>query len=516
MSEIGKKVCKFFRKDFLFFIIFMIFFISIYIVRPVDNLDELWNYNFAKQITEGLIPYKDISMIITPLSSFLASIFLNISNELLTMRILGIILSTAIFYMIYRILKQLTGKEEYSLICTLIMMFLISGILSYDYNNLLVLFILIALAVELFMIKKQESQKLRKLQNLLIGLISGLVILTKQSIGVIFTFAMIIYPLININETYKFKNYLKEIIYRIIGLIIPCLLFIIYLIFTDSYSEFISYTILGIGTFNNKIPFSHLFKIDFITKIMAILVLFTIVALVCFIIIRLVKRTKEKELIAIFLYGMSLMMMIIPICDKNHFYLASLIIFIGLAYLFLKFYRYMSNKKVLKNESLKIFIKNFIKCLTYGVLIILFFGTIICNSYNYAIDSSKNNQIKHYKDIVISDNLKHRIEEVDYFIVNQEQDGYRTYILDSEAVVYMIPLDKYSKNYDMFLNGNFGKDGTKGILKDILELRENSKAKFLVRNPKYSYNWQLPVDIINYVRENFEKVDSISIFDVYE
>ena len=171
MSEIGKKVCKFFRKDFLFFIIFMMFFISIYIVRPVDNLDELWNYNFAKQIAEGLIPYKDISMIITPLSSFLASIFLNISNELLTMRILGIILSTAIFYMIYRILKQLTGKEEYSLICTLIMMFLISGILSYDYNNLLVLFILIALAVELFMIKKQESQKLRKLQNLLIGLI---------------------------------------------------------------------------------------------------------------------------------------------------------------------------------------------------------------------------------------------------------------------------------------------------------------------------------------------------------
>ena len=516
MSEIGKKVCKFFRKDFLFFIIFMIFFISIYIVRPVDNLDELWNYNFAKQISEGLIPYKDISMIITPLSSFLASIFLNISNELLTMRILGIILSSTTFYMIYRILIQLTNKRNYSFICTLIMIFILSEVVTYDYNNLTVLLILIALAIELFMIKDEKNQRSRNLQNLSIGLISGLVILTKQSIGAIFTFAMIIYPLININETYKFKNYVKEIIYRIIGLLIPCLLFIIYLIFTDSYSEFISYAVLGVGTFSNKIPFSHLFEIGIIAKIIAILVILTIVTLICFIVVKLIKKIREKELIAILLYGMSLMTMAIPICDKNHFYLGSLIIFIGSAYLIFKFYRYMLSKNVLKKESLKIFLKYLVKFLIYGVLIVLFFGIVVNNMYRYMIDDSKNNQFKHYKNIIISDNLKQKIEEVEEFIVNQESDGYKTYILDSEAVVYKIPLDMYSKNYDMFMNGNFGKDGTEGILKDIISLRKNSKVKFLVRNPRYSYNWQLPVNVVNYVSENFEKVDSISIFDVYE
>ena len=150
------KLKRVFKKEYLLVIFFAFVILSFLILEPIEDLDELWNYNTARCISEGLIPYKDISMIITPLSSFLASIFLNISNELLTMRILGIILSTAIFYMIYRILKQLTGKEEYSLICTLIMMFLISGILSYDYNNLLVLFILIALAVELFMIKNKR------------------------------------------------------------------------------------------------------------------------------------------------------------------------------------------------------------------------------------------------------------------------------------------------------------------------------------------------------------------------
>ena len=54
-----------------------------------------------------------------------------------------------------------------------------------------------------------------------------------------------------------------------------------------------------------------------------------------------------------------------------------------------------------------------------------------------------------------------------------EKENKEVYILDAEAAVYNIPLDKYTKNYDMFLKGNIGKDGEEGIIKQIQKDSEN-------------------------------------------
>ena len=52
-----------------------------------------------------------------------------------------------------------------------------------------------------------------------------------------------------------------------------------------------------------------------------------------------------------------------------------------------------------------------------------------------------------------------------------------------------------------------------GIIED-LEKRKN--ILILVASDRCSKNWQLPVNAVNYVKENFMKVDEIDIFDVYE
>ena len=56
--------------------------ILIFIVTILFNLfingltnDEVWNYGFAYNISNGLIPYKDFNMIITPLFPLIMSIF---------------------------------------------------------------------------------------------------------------------------------------------------------------------------------------------------------------------------------------------------------------------------------------------------------------------------------------------------------------------------------------------------------------------------------------------------------
>ena len=134
----------------------------------------------------------------------------------------------------------------------------------------------------------------------------------------------------------------------------------------------------------------------------------------------------------------------------------------------------------------------------------------------YFLDENKAHNIKHYKGIIIGEELLQKINEIDEFIIQNKEQGKTVYILDSEACIYNIPLDIYIKDYDLFNKGNLGKDGTSRKIEEIKTLQKQEKTVFLVRNRNYSLNWQTPMEIINYVRENMEKIGEISIFDIYE
>ena len=49
------------------------------------------------------------------------------------------------------------------------------------------------------------------------------------------------------------------------------------------------------------------------------------------------------------------------------------------------------------------------------------------------------------------------IQKIDQFIAECEKNDKTVYILDSTAPIYMIPINKYNKDYDMFLKGNLGR-----------------------------------------------------------
>ena len=86
-------------------------------------------------------------------------------------------------------------------------------------------------------------------------------------------------------------------------------------------------------------------------------------------------------------------------------------------------------------------------------------------------------------------------------------------ILDAIAAIYMIPVDKYNKDYDMFNKGNLGYNGEERIIDEI----KNSKdTKYLILKDEFSKNWQTPLTIIDYVKNNKIKSGEIEIFDIYE
>ena len=86
--------------DFLVYIELFAFVFGIVLSKGVTNLDELWHFNIARQMSKGLIPYKEISLITTPFFPFIASFFLKGPfDELIVYRIICSLFYAAIFFL---------------------------------------------------------------------------------------------------------------------------------------------------------------------------------------------------------------------------------------------------------------------------------------------------------------------------------------------------------------------------------------------------------------------------------
>ena len=130
---------KVLNKTFMcaFFILIFIFILCEQLNKYPTNLDELWNYNTARCIKNGLIPYKDISMITTPLFPTMFAICLKIfGDNLFVFRIIGAVLFTLILIFTYKIFYELLKKQSIAIIFTGIICFALFQYFMVDYNFL--------------------------------------------------------------------------------------------------------------------------------------------------------------------------------------------------------------------------------------------------------------------------------------------------------------------------------------------------------------------------------------------
>lgn len=287
----------------------------------------------------------------------------------------------------------------------------------------------------------------------------------------------------------------------------------VYLLVTNSLIDFINYAILGIKTFSNKIAYTGLLQDDNLEiQILAVLIPASIMLnAIILLVARILKRENDefKNILTILIYSVSIIIVMYPISDKIHFLIGSFIALIGLIYqiyllgkIIYKKIKYTHKEKTYKITTLLIQVTILAGIAIYG----------INNLYNY-IKVEKNERIAHYKNIEINENLVNRIDEIDAYISEQENNGKRVYILDAEAAIYMIPINKYNKDYDMFLKGNIGKDGEQGQIEKIQN--KNDNELYLIRNSKLRSNWQTPLDVVNYIRENLERIGEVSIYEIY-
>ena len=510
-----KEKIKAISKDFILFIFIAVMVFSIIAINPISNLDEIWNYNTARAITQNLIPYKDISMITTPLLPMITALFLKlIANEVIVSRVLASVLWGGVLFSIFKILKLLIKEENTCLIITALLGLLFRDCYCIDYNILSLMFSLIILYIELKNIDKPHFENNKT--DFLIGILAGLTVCTKQSIGAILAIIVVGYKIIFVQNKKEFIEYLKTAFKRIIGILIPIILVLIYLIVTNSLQDFINYAVLGISTFSNKIPYAQLMnndkkEIQILSRIMPFILLIMAVLTI------VLQDKKKKEnignidnkILTILIYSLSTIIIMYPISDEIHFLIASTITFIGLAYILYLLGIAIYNKINLQSKK-KIYK---ITSLLISIILIAFIAVRGIENITEYIKQEKNETIEHYKNIQISKYLQERINEIDNFILEQEKENKKVYILDAEAAIYMIPINNYNKDYDMFLKGNIGKDGQEGQIQKIKQKETNEII--LIRKRNLQSNWQTPTEVVNYVRENLEFMGEVSIYEVY-
>lgn len=499
--------------QFSIFTLSLVLFLVARLATPATDLDEVWNYNTANAFAMGLIPYKQVSMITTPLLPMINSIFLKVVfNGIMTYRVLMGIVFALIVLFIYLIIKELSNKKLLSYICAFFIGTLLIKKFLLDYNYLFLLISLVIAFLEIRDIKKNENFNFN--HNLCVGLLTGLAFLTKQTIGILLIFVMIFEVFIYMKKSgfdLRFNKFIKLIGVRIFGMMVPIIIFLIYLGVTGAFNDFINYAIKGVREFSNNVPYYRLF--DSNDKVVLIISrLFIIVYIPLFItfILESIKNKKLKdELINIYVLAfcsIPVIAIIYPISDDFHLMVASVFALIIIAYLLI-----LVLKKIDSFIKIDVFYK---KLLLIGILVVI----VLISFKNVIIERNINVKenvlvpFKHYEGIYVPEYLSKRISDVTDKVQSYSNSGRESIIVDAEAAIYDIVLNRYKKNYDMLLIGNIGENGVEKI---INEIKDSHNVYYFVKNPQYALNWQLPEDIVDYIRNNLKYHETVSVFDVY-
>ena len=499
--------------QFIIFTLSLAVFLVARLATPATDLDEVWNYNTANAFAMGLIPYKQVSMITTPLLPMINSIFLKVVfNGIMTYRVLMGIVFALIVLFIYLIIKELSNKKLLSYICAFFIGTLLIKKFLLDYNYLFLLISLVIAFLEIRDIKKNENFNFN--HNLCVGFLTGLAFLTKQTIGILLIFVMIFEVFIYMKKSgfdLKFNKFIKLIGVRIFGMMVPIIIFLIYLGVTGAFNDFINYAIKGVREFSNNVPYYRLFDTnDKVVSIISRLFIIVYIPLFITFILESIKNKKLKdELINIYVLAFCLIpviAIIYPISDDFHLMVASVYALIIIAYLLI-----LVLKKIDGFIKIDIFYK---KLLLIGILFII----ILISFKNLIIERNINVKenvlvsFKHYEGIYVPEYLSKRISDVTDKVQAYSNSGRESIIVDAEAAIYDIVLNRYKKNYDMLLIGNIGENGVEKI---INEIKDSHNVYYFVKNPQYALNWQLPEDIVDYIRNNLKYHETVSVFDVY-
>ena len=423
-------------KKYKTLIIFTLLFIFTFFVNfyAVSNNDLIWNYGYCYNVAKGLKMYKDFNMVITPLFPTIFGLLMKLfGNNTIIFFLFNTLVPLTIYYTVYKYYKKV-------FIETII---LITFISIPNYNLLCMMFLFL-----LFILEDKNKN------DYLIGIILGLIFLTKSPMGIL-----------TLASLYYIKD-IKKIIKRFIGFMIPNIIYIIYFYINNTLLDYINYAFGSLFDFATKNVRSGVGILIFIVSIILIIYLY--------------KKKKDIKLIYILLFQI----MSYPIFNGVHLlYSAIPLIF----YIFLN----IDNKIYIKYKKYLVI-----------VLICPIMSTILQNVFinmEYGTNALKYKRVesKYLNDSKI---LKEHINNFN-----------NTYFIMYEAYYNKLLLNLDINKYDVMLSGNLGYNGEEETIKYFDKLSVGSKF-ILYKNYE---GGQAPKKIYDHITKNYRFKDSFDKYVVY-
>lgn len=436
------------KRNYPYFLLFIFVFIIYWIVAFPNNYgDPLANYGFSYALIKGEIPYVDFNTISTPLYAFVMAPGLLIWNNFIMFLLEQCLLVVFVFYL----LNKLYGRKSYIVLFAFCICNCLAFNATYNFFSLFLMMVLIY----------YESKKSD--EDYLIGIIIGLIIITKHTVG-----GLLILPSI-----YYYRKDLLKLIKRFIGLIIPIIILSIYLIITNSFTSFIDLCFLGLFDFTNKN--GHFFNA------------WVIISGITFI-LSLIMLLKNKKIVSFYLFlGFSFVIPLFDICHYSYYLVCFTI------------------------QLLDFIPDKYSKVGYLGISLSVVYCTLLGISYYYQLNPVLNNNLYHLEYIFNQKEIyRNSLKFYDFF------DSYpNALILSSSKMKYDFYKDRKIDYFSVPLYGNFGYDGNSKMKKRIDNMHDTYVIVDMADYNDKSANSQFDKELVDYINSKYEKVKSKYIFDVY-
>ena len=435
------------KKMFQYFFIFVIVLLFNLICSPV-NLDEIWNYGFSNNLYRGLLPYLDFNMVIPPFYPWLMSLpFYLFSSNMLVFHVTNAVFVTGCLFLLEKM------YQDKMWIFFLFFFFPVNATFP-NYN----LFLFILLVVLCYLEKVIVSKYLWS--HYLVGFLLGIVILTKHTIGIVLLLPSLYYV--------KEKEALLK---RMIGCLVPVLIFTISLVISGSFSSFINLCILGLFDFSYNSEFFTIYVFFFL------IILFSTIYFI---------KKNPKDIINY--YVLCFYSIVVPIVDLYHFLYA--------------FFAFL----LLICSRIK---KKYFNYPVLSIICVLAFFVITAKDNSFDI-SYYPNDVNHFEMRFINYERLQFTKKMNRFL--DENKDKKIIFLSSDSYYFKIINDEDIGYIDLINQGNLGYHGSWKLLSKIKDM--DNDTLFLI-NPNETVHNQTDPMVLEYVLEYGKKIKNIDFYEVY-
>lgn len=438
-------------------LMFVLFFLCLQFFYSCFQGDQVYNFGFSYAISRGEIPYKDFNMIITPLGAYLYAIPAFIfGNHLVVFNLFQSLLLCIMFFILFKIFNKKAWILFIFLFLTIPIPF--PTVMFQGYNFLLLFGLIVLLLCE-----KNNTN------DYLVGLIIGLMFLTKQTVGFVLALPSFYY-------LFKNKDY-NKVIKRAFSFFLVVFTFVIFLLITGSFDQFIDMCFLGMLDFtaiNGTI-----FDLNFI------IFLIEIIFIIIFII-------KDRDNINNY-YVLVFSMIAVPLFDYYHVALFT--------YAFLL----LIIEKVRFEDYKNLEFCSFMFASSIAISWFLFMNEFKIPHFSY---------FKSFELKSMSRKVEKTVIGINSFIENNGDKN--IIILTANAYFFKIVNDYDITYYDLLNYGNHGYDGTNKVIRKI---EEEKQPIFIINIKEYedhsSKRQQINKIVIKYVMDNYKLIETRGEYAIY-